>query len=219
MPLLITSVIFLCVVPSLAAALSVRLYSVMVSESHLNRLLFGSFPPGWLQHHVLRSKWGYIRLPSEWWVDTSSVFLYFFLCMCILVWINACDFIHTVVNVSVSDYEIWGCWASVCLLSGLFDSCRHLLHKLYNTSGLVSHWRPVMLQHILTGPIIGLSLVLKSGDKAVKVLPQKQFILRNPARHRLIIPLQNATWDALTFNSERRFNSSVILSHTIIWFP
>lgn len=47
------------------------------------------FFAGWLQHHVLGSEWGYIRLPSEWWVDNIFLyqsFLHEFVCMWVCIW-------------------------------------------------------------------------------------------------------------------------------------
>lgn len=108
-------------------------------------------------------------------------------------------------------------YSGLCLVTSqvyltAFDT---FIHKLNITSGLVSCWRQSMLQNFFTYPIIGLSLVLKSGDKAVKVLPRKQFILRKPAGHRLIIPFSDETWDALTFNSEWHFNLFVTFCHIL----
>lgn len=93
----------------------------------------------------------------------------------------------------------------LCVCSWMSLTADVFMLKLYNASGLVCCWRLSVLQNIWTCPIIGLSLVLEVGDKAVKVLSQMQFILGKPGRHRLITPLKSATWDALTFRATFQF--------------
>lgn len=150
---------------SLATTQSARLYSVIVFDikSHLNRLLFGCFFAGWLQHHVLGSKWGYIRLPSEWWVDRTACHRQFpaqsftDLCMSFLVGMNAwklqfyphsckCVFLSEYVYEAMRDEAVcrfsFSC-VDLCACSPVYlTAVITFIHNLCNTSALICCWRP-----------------------------------------------------------------------------
>lgn len=84
----------------------------------------------------------------------------------------------------------WGCLFAGC---GFVRSIWQILTPLYTSFTTPPASSPTegrqCYKTFLTCPIIGLSLVLKRRDKAVKVRPQTQFILWKASQHRLIIPL------------------------------
>lgn len=74
-------------------------------KSNLFRLFFLCVCfSGWLQHNVLGSKRGYIRLPSEWWVDNTFLFLGNFLH---IFHFYPLHFKH--IRLCISNSERWGC--------------------------------------------------------------------------------------------------------------
>lgn len=116
---------------------------------------------GRLQHHVLRAKWGRLRLPSEWWAHAPG-------------WIsfhgfNGCECIHTVVNVSEDEK-----WDPLCLFS-----CGHFRAPA-DGRRCSTFWFPCNWLIYCFKKTEGIHL-----SKS----PTKQFITSKPPRHRLKILL------------------------------
>lgn len=141
---------------------------------------------GDISGYHLSGEWATLIRPSQHFLSAwLSLYPLYPLLKCVKMFTKLRDCLRAVIQ---------GVW--MCLLWGLFDSCWHLYIQ-----ALQHLWRLSTLQNILTYPIIGLSLMLKGGDKAVKINPQKPFISKKPDCHRFIIPLCNTAQNASRINS------------------
>lgn len=126
---------------------------------------------GWLQHNVLGSKRGYIRLPSEWWVDNTFLFLGNFLH---IFHFYPLHFKH--IRPCISNSERWGC-LQIFIQRVQFGICAQLHLTAVDTCILnlapLALSRLSKLQDTCNSPCNCLSIL---GDTAHKVSQRRHFI-------------------------------------------